>query len=225
VERQWIGGSCPNTNCLPSKNEIWSAKVADLVRRAAAFGTVTSPGPVEMARVRQRRRGMVDGLIAMHLDHYRASGAELIMGAGSFVAPKTLEVRVATLSDSAVLRARTIAEPQGFMKALVEAQSDRFLGFTMLGPEAGEVMAVLIKELWAFQGNPIAVRFAYEWHDDAGHWYRSFGNENWEFDEHGLMTVRHACINDLPIREGDRKFHWPLGRRPDGHPGLAELGF
>ena len=128
---------------LPSKNEIWSAKVADLVRRAAAFGTVTSPGPVEMARVRQRRRGMVDGLIAMHLDHYRASGAELIMGAGSFVAPKTLEVRVATLSDSAVLRARTIAEPQGFMKALVEAQSDRFLGFTMLGPEAGEVMAVM----------------------------------------------------------------------------------
>jgi nuclear transport factor 2 (NTF2) superfamily protein len=83
----------------------------------------------------------------------------------------------------------------------------------------------LIKELWAFQGNRIAVRFAYEWHDDAGNWYRSSGNENWEFDEHGLMTVRHACINDLPIREEDRKFHWPLGRRPDGHPGLTDFGF
>ena len=65
----------------------------------------------------------------------------------------------------------------------------------------------LIKKLWAFQGNRIAVRFAYAWHDDAGHWYRSFGHENWEFDAHGLMTVRHACINDLPIREEDRKFH------------------
>jgi pyruvate/2-oxoglutarate dehydrogenase complex dihydrolipoamide dehydrogenase (E3) component len=94
VERQLIGGSCPNTNCLPSKNEIWSAKVADLVRHAAAFGTVTGPGPVEMARVRQRRRDMVDGLIALHLDRYQASGAGLIMGAGQFVAPKTLEVRL-----------------------------------------------------------------------------------------------------------------------------------
>jgi uncharacterized protein len=83
----------------------------------------------------------------------------------------------------------------------------------------------LIKELWAFQGNRIAVRFAYEWHDDAGHWFRSFGNENWEFDEHGLMTVRHASINDLPIRGEDRKFHWPLGRRPDDHPGLSSFGF
>jgi hypothetical protein len=73
VERQWIGGSCPNINCLPSKNEIWSAKVADLVNRAAAFGTVTGPGSVEMARVRQRKRAMVEGLIAMHLERYRAS--------------------------------------------------------------------------------------------------------------------------------------------------------
>jgi nuclear transport factor 2 (NTF2) superfamily protein len=83
----------------------------------------------------------------------------------------------------------------------------------------------LIKELWAFQDNRIAVRFAYEWHDDAGHWFRSFGNENWEFDEHGLMTARHASINDLPIREEDRKFHWPLGRRPDDHLGLSSFGF
>jgi nuclear transport factor 2 (NTF2) superfamily protein len=82
----------------------------------------------------------------------------------------------------------------------------------------------LIKELWAFDGNRMAVRFAYECHDDSGQWYRSYGNENWEFDETGLMRVRHACINDLPIKESDRKYHWPLGRRPDGHPGLSDLG-
>jgi pyruvate/2-oxoglutarate dehydrogenase complex dihydrolipoamide dehydrogenase (E3) component len=94
VERQLIGGSCPNINCLPSKNEIWSAKVADLVRHAAAFGTVTGPGSVDMARVRQRKRDMVEGLIAMHLERYQASGAELMMGTGQFVAPKTLEVQL-----------------------------------------------------------------------------------------------------------------------------------
>jgi nuclear transport factor 2 (NTF2) superfamily protein len=82
----------------------------------------------------------------------------------------------------------------------------------------------LIKELWAFDTHRIAVRFAYEWHDDAGQWYRSYGNENWEFSDAGLMAVRHASINDLPIREAERKYHWPLGRRPDGHPGLSELG-
>jgi nuclear transport factor 2 (NTF2) superfamily protein len=82
----------------------------------------------------------------------------------------------------------------------------------------------LIKELWAFTGNRIAVRFAYEWHDDGGHWFRSYGNENWEFDEHGLMRRRLASINDLPITESERKYHWPLGRRPDDHPGLSELG-
>jgi uncharacterized protein len=82
----------------------------------------------------------------------------------------------------------------------------------------------LIKEVWAWEGNRIAVRFAYEWHDDSGHWFRSYGNENWEFDENGLMARRFACINDLPIKEEDRKFHWPLGRRPDDHPGLSDLG-
>ncbi|MFZ0789436.1 MAG: nuclear transport factor 2 family protein [Chromatiaceae bacterium] len=82
----------------------------------------------------------------------------------------------------------------------------------------------LIKELWAFDGARIAVRFAYEWHDDLGHWFRAYGNENWEFDEYGLMQRRIASINDLPIREADRNFHWPLGRRPDQHPGLSELG-
>lgn len=81
----------------------------------------------------------------------------------------------------------------------------------------------LIKELWACAGNRIAVRFAYEWHDDSGHWYRSYGNENWEFNGQGFMMRRFASINDLPIRESDRKFFWPLGRRPDDHPGLSEL--
>jgi len=82
----------------------------------------------------------------------------------------------------------------------------------------------LIKELWAFSDNRIAVRYAYEWRDDAGNWFRSYGNENWEFDENGLMRNRHASINDRPIREQDRLFHWPLGRRPDDHKGLSELG-
>ena len=82
----------------------------------------------------------------------------------------------------------------------------------------------LIKEVWAFRDNRIAVRFAYEWHDDSGQWFRSYGNENWEFNAQGFMQRRHASINDLPIAESERKFHWPLGRRPDGHPALSELG-
>jgi nuclear transport factor 2 (NTF2) superfamily protein len=81
----------------------------------------------------------------------------------------------------------------------------------------------LIKELWAFDGNHIAVRFAYECHDDSGNWFRSYGNENWEFEDSGLMNRRYASINDLPIRESERKFRWPLGRRPDDHPGLSDL--
>jgi len=82
----------------------------------------------------------------------------------------------------------------------------------------------LIKELWAGDGNRIAVRFAYEWHDDSGTWFRSYGNENWEFAENGLMRLRFASINDLRIKEPDCKYHWPLGRRPDDHPGLSDLG-
>jgi len=82
----------------------------------------------------------------------------------------------------------------------------------------------LIKEVWAFTENRIAVRFAYEWHDDARNWYRSYGNENWEFDDKGYMRTRFASINDLPIAEADRKFRWPQGRRPDDHPGLSDLG-
>ncbi|WP_323766752.1 nuclear transport factor 2 family protein [Antarctobacter sp.] len=82
----------------------------------------------------------------------------------------------------------------------------------------------LIKELWAYTANRIAVRYAYEYHDDSGNWFRAYGNENWEFDENGLMANRHASINEAPIAEADRKFHWPLGRRPDDHPGLSDLG-
>jgi uncharacterized protein len=82
----------------------------------------------------------------------------------------------------------------------------------------------LIKELWSFAEDRIAVRFAYEWHDDSGQWFRSYGNEMWEFDEAGLMRQRHASINDLRIGEADRKFRWPSGARPDNHPGLSDLG-
>jgi nuclear transport factor 2 (NTF2) superfamily protein len=82
----------------------------------------------------------------------------------------------------------------------------------------------LVKELWTSAGNRIAVRFAYEWHDDSGDWFRSYGNENWEFDGAGVMQRRYASINDLPINEADRKYRWPLGRRPEDHPGLSELG-
>lgn len=82
----------------------------------------------------------------------------------------------------------------------------------------------LIKEIWAHEAHRIAVRFCYEWHDETGHWFRAYGNENWEFDVLGYMAVRHASINDVPISENDRLFHWPQGRRPDDHPGLTELG-
>jgi nuclear transport factor 2 (NTF2) superfamily protein len=81
----------------------------------------------------------------------------------------------------------------------------------------------LIKELWAFEGNRIAVRFAYEWHDMDGNWFRSYGNENWEFNPDGLMRIRYASINDVPIEASERKYRWPLGRRPDDHPGLSLL--
>lgn len=89
---------------------------------------------------------------------------------------------------------------------------------------ASELDYRLIKEVWAFTDNRIAVRFAYEWHDAGGAWFRSYGNENWEFDEHGLMRRRHASINDVPIAESERHYRWPLGRRPDDHPGLSALG-
>jgi uncharacterized protein len=89
---------------------------------------------------------------------------------------------------------------------------------------AHELEYRLIKEVWAFRENRIAVRFAYEWHDASDQWFRSYGNENWEFDEHGLMRLRHASINDLALKPADRLYHWPLGRRPDDHPSLSDLG-
>ena len=89
---------------------------------------------------------------------------------------------------------------------------------------AAETDYRLIKEVWAFEGNRIAARFAYEYQNAEGDWFRAYGNENWEFDERGLMKTRHASINDVPIKESDRLFHWPQGRRPDDHPGLSELG-
>ena len=95
----------------------------------------------------------------------------------------------------------------------------------LAGKWAREQEYRLIKELWAFSGARIAVRFAYEWHDAAGQWWRSYGNENWAFDAEGLMEHRHASINDLAITEAGRKFHWPPGRRPDDHPSLSDLGF
>lgn len=90
---------------------------------------------------------------------------------------------------------------------------------------AKELDCRLIKELWTFSGNRIAVRFAYEYHDDSGNWFRAYGNENWEFDADGLMRKRHASINEHPIAEADRKFRWPLGRRPDDHASLSDFGF
>jgi pyruvate/2-oxoglutarate dehydrogenase complex dihydrolipoamide dehydrogenase (E3) component len=128
VERQLIGGSCPNINCLPSKNEIWSAKVADLVHHAAAFGTVTSPGLVDMVRVRQHKRDMVEGQIALHLERYRASGAGLIMGAGRFVAPKTLEVR---LNDGGT---RVLAGARVFLNVGTHATIPNIPGLAAAGP-------------------------------------------------------------------------------------------
>jgi len=89
---------------------------------------------------------------------------------------------------------------------------------------AKELEYRLIKEVWVFDADRIAVRFAYESHDASGRWFRSYGNENWEFDENGLMKRRHASINDLAIKESERLYHWPIGRRPDDHPGLTELG-
>jgi pyruvate/2-oxoglutarate dehydrogenase complex dihydrolipoamide dehydrogenase (E3) component len=128
VERRWIGGSCPNINCLPSKNEIWSAKVAHLAHHAEQFGTMTGSATIDMAKVRQRKRDMVDGLIALHLRNYKASGAELIMGTGRFVAPKTLEVR---LNDGGT---RVLAGDQVFLNVGTHATIPSVPGLEAAGP-------------------------------------------------------------------------------------------
>ena len=128
VERKWIGGSCPNVNCLPSKNEVWSAKVADLIHHAARFGMVTGSLAIDMERVRQRKRDMVDDLIAMHLEKYQASGAELIMGAGRFVAPKTIEV---SLNDGGT---RLLTGEQVFLNLGTRATVPSIPGLAQAGP-------------------------------------------------------------------------------------------
>jgi pyruvate/2-oxoglutarate dehydrogenase complex dihydrolipoamide dehydrogenase (E3) component len=165
VERKWIGGSCPNVNCLPSKNEVWSAKVADLVHRAAQFGMVTGATAIDMERVRQRKRAMVDGLVAMHLDKYRASGAELIMGAGRFVAPKTLEVR---LNDG---ETRVLAGDRVFLNVGSHATIPPIPGLADAGPMTNiELLEIdrLPEHLIVLGGGYVGLEFAQA--------YRRFGS-------------------------------------------------
>lgn len=165
VERKLIGGSCPNINCLPSKNEIWSAKVADLVHHAAKFGMVTGSTAIDMERVRQRKRDMVDGLIAMHQDRYKASGAELIMGAGRFVAPKTLEVR---LNDGGT---RVLAGDRVFLNLGTHATIPPVLGLAEAGPLTHiEVLELdrLPQHLVVLGGGYVGLEFAQA--------YRRFGS-------------------------------------------------
>jgi pyruvate/2-oxoglutarate dehydrogenase complex dihydrolipoamide dehydrogenase (E3) component len=157
VERKLIGGSCPNINCLPSKNEIWSAKVADLVHHAAKFGMVTGPTTIDMGRVRKRKRDMVEGLIAMHLDKYRVSGAELIMGAGRFVAPKTLEVR---LNDGG---SRLLAGDRVFLNLGTRATMPPIPGLADAGPmrmSPQPIRRQVPSGRWRGQIRPSAMRVA-----------------------------------------------------------------
>jgi pyruvate/2-oxoglutarate dehydrogenase complex dihydrolipoamide dehydrogenase (E3) component len=165
VERKWIGGSCPNINCLPSKNEIWSAKIADLVHHAAKFGMVTGPTAIDMGRVRQRKREMVDGLVAMHLDKYRASGAELILGAGRFVAPKTIEVR---LNDGGT---RLLAGDRIFVNVGTRATIPPVPGLAQAGPMTNiELLEIdrLPEHLVVLGGGYVGLEFAQA--------YRRFGS-------------------------------------------------
>ena len=122
------------------------------------------------------------------------------------------KVALAYTEDTRWRNRSTFVTNRAEAQAFLEAKWTRELGYR------------LIKELWAFTDNRIAVRYAYEWHDDSGNWFRSYGNENWEFAENGLMQNRFASINDLPITEEERKFRWPQGRRPDEHEGLSQLG-
>src|SRR5262245_12614421 len=177
VERKWIGGSCPNVNCLPSKNEVWSARVADLVHHAAKFGLVTGPAAIDMGQVRQRKRDMVEGLVAMHLDQYRASGAELIMGAGRFVAPKTLEVR---LNDGGT---RVLTGDRVFLNLGTHATIPRVPGLADAGPMTNiELLEVdrLPEHLVVLGGGYVGLEFAQA--------YRRFGSRVTVI-EHGPQLV------------------------------------
>jgi pyruvate/2-oxoglutarate dehydrogenase complex dihydrolipoamide dehydrogenase (E3) component len=173
VERKWIGGSCPNVNCLPSKNEVWTAKVADLVYHAAKFGLVTGTTVIDMVRVRQRKREMVDGLVAMHLDKYRASGAELVMGAGRFVAPKTLEVR---LNDGGT---RVLAGDRVFLNVGTRATIPPIPGLADARPMTNiELLEVdrLPEHLVVLGGGFVGLEFAQA--------YRRFGS--------GVTVIQHG---------------------------------
>jgi pyruvate/2-oxoglutarate dehydrogenase complex dihydrolipoamide dehydrogenase (E3) component len=179
VERKWIGGSCPNINCLPSKNEIWSAKIADLVHQAAKFGMVTGPTAIDMGRVRQRKREMVDGLVAMHLDKYKASGAELILGAGHFVAPKTIEVR---LNDGG---ARLLAGDRVFLNVGTRATIPSVPGLAQAGPMTNiELLEVdrLPEHLVVLGGGYVGLEFAQA--------YRRFGSRV-TMIQHGPQLLGH----------------------------------
>jgi pyruvate/2-oxoglutarate dehydrogenase complex dihydrolipoamide dehydrogenase (E3) component len=165
VERKWIGGSCPNTNCLPSKNEIWSAKIADLVHHAAKIGMTIGSIPIDMQRVRQRKRDMVDGLITMHLDIYKASGAELIMGTGRFLAPKTLEVR---LNDGGT---RVLTGDRVFLNLGTHATIPPIPGLASAGPLTNiELLEIdrLPEHLVVLGGGYVGLEFAQA--------YRRFGS-------------------------------------------------
>jgi pyruvate/2-oxoglutarate dehydrogenase complex dihydrolipoamide dehydrogenase (E3) component len=165
VERKWIGGSCPNVNCLPSKNEVWSAKVVDLIHHAARFGLATSPAGPDMGRIRQRKRDMVEGLVAMHVEKYRASGAELMMGAGRFVAPKTLEVR---LNDGGT---RVLSGEQVFLNVGTRATIPAVPGLADAGPMTNiELLELdrLPEHLVVLGGGYVGLEFAQA--------YRRFGS-------------------------------------------------
>jgi pyruvate/2-oxoglutarate dehydrogenase complex dihydrolipoamide dehydrogenase (E3) component len=177
VERKMIGGSCPNINCLPSKNEVWSAKVADLVHHAARFGMVTGSVTIDMGRVRQRKRDMVDGLIAMHLEKYKASGAELIMGAGRFIAPKTIEVR---LNDGGT---RVLVGDRVFLNLGTHATIPPIAGLKEAGPMSNiELLELgrLPEHLIVLGGGYVGLEFAQA--------YRRFGSKVTVI-EHGPQLI------------------------------------
>jgi pyruvate/2-oxoglutarate dehydrogenase complex dihydrolipoamide dehydrogenase (E3) component len=183
VERKWIGGSCPNINCLPTKNEIWSAKVADLVHHATAFGIVTGSTRIDMEHVRQRKREMVDGLLAMHLDHYRASGAELVMGSARFVAPKTLEVN---LNDGG---SRTLAGERVFLNLGTHGTIPPIPGLADAGPLTNiELLEIdrLPEHLVVLGGGFVGLEFAQA--------YRRFGSR---------VTVIQAAAQLVPSEDPD----------------------
>jgi len=165
VERKWIGGSCPNINCLPSKNEVWSAKVADLVHHAASFGMVTGTVAIDVGRVRQRKRDMVEGLIATHLELYKASGTELIMGEGRFLAPKTLEVR---LNDGGT---RLLAADRVFLNMGTRAAVPPVPGLADAKPMTNiELLELdrLPEHLVVLGGGYVGLEFARRLHESAG---------------------------------------------------------